>query len=60
MANSDAFYADDDVASLLKEHSKVRGDKSKIVNEAVRQYFLPKTKEGRILTPELQNLRVKI
>lgn len=58
MANSDAFYAENDVSALLKENSKVRGDKSKIINDAVRQYFLPK--EQKLLTPELKNVRVKI
>lgn len=46
MANSDAFYADNDVTELLKQACKKRGDKSRIINTAVREHFNPEIKES--------------
>jgi len=42
LASSDTFYLENENVTKLKEHTKKRGDKSKIVNEALKQYFLPK------------------
>jgi hypothetical protein len=42
LANTDGFYIDKDVQENLKAACKIRGDKSRIINEALRQYFLPK------------------
>ncbi len=39
MANTDGFYVDDDVRDQLKEKCKKRGDKSKLINKALRYYF---------------------
>jgi len=41
MGTTDGFYLDPDNVLKLKERVKKRGDKSKIVNEALKQYFLP-------------------
>ena len=45
MASSDTFYIDSENAVQIKEHTKKRGDKSKIVNSALKEYFLPKQTE---------------
>lgn len=59
MPNSDAFYAEDDVRDLLKENCKERGDKSKIINQAVRKYFLPETRI-KLEPTELKRVIVEI
>ena len=62
MASSDTFYLDSDNIEKLKERTKKRGDKSKIVNDALKQYFLPeqenqeKSKEEHLVN----DVRVRI
>ena len=39
MKQTDGFYLEEDVVIKLKENAKKRGDKSKIANKALREYF---------------------
>ena len=39
MAHTEGFYIDNDVAEILKMSCKKRGDKSKIINEALKKYL---------------------
>lgn len=38
----------------LKEKCKQRGDKSKIINEALSKYFLPKQENKTKVKPEIE------
>jgi len=39
MGMTEGFYIDNDVSAVLKMSCKKRGDKSKIVNDALKQYL---------------------
>ena len=39
MAHTEGFYIENDVAAILKDCCKKRGDKSKIINEALKKYL---------------------
>ena len=39
MAHTEGFYIDNDIAEVLKLSCKKRGDKSKIINEALKKYL---------------------
>jgi len=39
MAHTEGFYIENDIAEVLKLSCKKRGDKSKIINDALKQYL---------------------
>jgi len=39
MAHTEGFYIENDVSAILKDCCKKRGDKSKIINEALKKYL---------------------
>ena len=39
MAHTEGFYIENDVHEILKMSCKNRGDKSKIINEALKKYL---------------------
>ena len=39
MAHTEGFYIDDDVSQILKANCSKRGDKSKLINEAIKKFF---------------------
>jgi hypothetical protein len=39
MAHTEGFYIDNDIAEVLKMSCKKRGDKSKIINEALKKFL---------------------
>jgi len=39
MAHTEGFYIENDVHEILKLSCKKRGDKSKIINEALKKYL---------------------
>jgi len=39
MAHTEGFYIENDVHEILKMSCKKRGDKSKIINEALKKYL---------------------
>ena len=56
MAHTEGFYIDNDVAEILKMSCKKRGDKSKIINEALKKYLnmiYPEDKPGTTDIPKI-------
>jgi len=57
---SDTFYIDTEHRKELDLRTKKRGDKSKIVNQALKEYFLPKEEQEEKVdkTPEMREIEV--
>tara|TARA_R110002020_G_scaffold256381_1_gene470082 strand:- start:300 stop:479 length:180 start_codon:yes stop_codon:yes gene_type:complete len=56
MAHTEGFYIENDVHEILKMSCKKRGDKSKIINEALKKYLnmiYPEDKPGTTEVPKI-------
>ena len=59
MAHTEGFYIENDVHEILKMSCKKRGDKSKIINEALKKYLNMVYPEDKSETTEIPKIIIE-